>query len=102
LYRGVVRVVKGIGDFPKVTAGCILVIPYSDVSWTPLFALAGALIAESGGMLSHSSIIAREYGIPAIVSVPHATQLADGLEVTVDGSTGNIILHEITNDGIPR
>ena len=94
LYRGVVRVVKGIGDFPKVTAGCVLVIPYSDVSWTPLFAIAGALIAESGGMLSHSSIIAREYGIPAIVSVPHATQLLDGIEVTVDGYTGNIILHE--------
>jgi len=93
LYRGVVCVVKGIGDFPKVIAGCVLVIPYSDVSWTPLFARAGALIAESGGMLSHSSIIAREYGIPAIVSVPHATQLADGIEVTVDGYTGNIILH---------
>ncbi len=94
LYRGVVRVVKGIGDFPKVIAGCVLVIPYSDVSWTPLFALAGALIAESGGMLSHSSIIAREYGIPAIVSVPHATRLMDGIEVTVDGYTGNIILHD--------
>ena len=86
--------VKGLGDFHKVIDGCVLVIPYSDVSWTPLFARAGALIAEAGGVLSHSSIVAREYGIPAIVSVPHATRLMDGIEVTVDGYTGNIILHD--------
>lgn len=94
LHRGVVRVVKGLGDFPKVIDDCVLVIPYSDVSWAPLFARAGALIAEAGGVLSHSSIVAREYGIPAIVSVPHATRLRDGIEVTVDGYSGNIILHD--------
>jgi pyruvate,water dikinase len=94
IHRGVVRVVNGLGDFYKVIDDCVLVIPYSDVSWTPLFARAGALIAEAGGMLSHSAIVAREYGIPAIVSVPHATRLRDGIEVTVDGYTGNIILHE--------
>lgn len=59
----------------------------------PFFARAGALIAEARGMLSHSSIVAREYGIPAIVSVPHATRLRDGIEVTVDGYSGNITLH---------
>ncbi len=94
IHRGVVRVVNGLGDFYKVIDDCVLVIPYSDVSWAPLFARAGALIAEAGGMLSHSAIVAREYGIPAIVSVPHATRLRDGIEVTVDGYTGNIILHE--------
>ena len=94
LHRGVVRVVKGISDFQKVVDDCVLVIPYSDVSWTPLFSRAGALVAEAGGMLSHSSIVAREYGIPAIVSVPNATQLEDGIEVTVDGYTGKIILHD--------
>ena len=93
LHRGVVRVVKGLSDFSKCDPGCVLVIPYSDVSWTPLFARAGAVIAEAGGLLSHSAIIAREFGIPAIVSVPNAVQLEDGADVTVDGFTGNIILH---------
>jgi pyruvate,water dikinase len=93
LHRGVVQVVKGLSDFSKCVPGCVLVIPYSDVSWTPLFARAGAVVAEAGGLLSHSAIIAREFGIPAIVSVPHAVQLEDGIEVTVDGFTGNIILH---------
>ena len=71
--------------------GDVLVIPYSDVGWTPLFIKAGAVIAESGGILSHSSIIAREYGIPAVVSVPGACQLADGALVTVDGYRGEVI-----------
>jgi pyruvate,water dikinase len=72
----------------------VLVIPYSDVGWTPLFTKAGAVIAESGGMLSHSSIIAREYGIPAVVSVPSACQIAEETLVTVDGYRGRVILHD--------
>lgn len=83
-----------MSDFPKVTDDCVLVIPYSDVSWTPLFAHVGALVAEAGGMLSHSSIVVREYGIPAVVSVPNATRLKDGTEVTVDGYTGAITRHD--------
>ena len=71
-------------------------IPYADVGWTPLFARAGAVIAESGGMLSHSSIVAREYQIPAVVSVPHACHLADGTTVSVDGYRGTITVHEPT------
>jgi phosphohistidine swiveling domain-containing protein len=71
----------------------VLVIPYSDVGWSPLFARAGAVVAESGGLLSHSSIIAREYGIPAVVSVDGAMTLLDRMRVTVDGHKGEIILH---------
>jgi phosphohistidine swiveling domain-containing protein len=78
----------------------VLVIPYSDVGWTPLFTKASAVIAESGGILSHSSIIAREYGIPAVVSVAGACQLADGTLVTVDGYRGKIIVHEPDQAGI--
>jgi phosphohistidine swiveling domain-containing protein len=91
---GPVRVVTGLGDFQKVQAGDILVIPYSDVGWTPLFARAAGVIAESGGMLSHSSIVAREYGIPAIVSVTNATLLPDGIHVSMDGYKGEIVVHE--------
>ena len=91
-YKGRVRVIKSIQEFHKLKKGEVLVIPYSDVGWTPLFTRAGAIIAESGGFLSHSSIIAREYGIPAIVSVPDACQLKDGTLVTVDGFQGEITM----------
>jgi pyruvate,water dikinase len=93
-YTGPARVLQGIQDMDKVQEGDVLVIPYSDVGWTPLFTKAGAVIAESGGVLSHSSIIAREYGIPAVVSVPGACQLVDGTLVPVDGYRGEIAVHE--------
>jgi phosphohistidine swiveling domain-containing protein len=92
-YQGPARVIRGIQDFDKLIPGDVLVIPYSDAGWTPLFTKAGAVIAESGGMLSHSSIVAREYGIPAVVSVPGACQLEDGTLVTVDGYKGHINVH---------
>jgi len=92
-YTGPVRVLNGIQDFDKLREGDVLVIPYSDVGWTPLFTRAGAVVAESGGILSHSSIVAREYGIPAVVSVPGACRLEDNIVVTVDGYRGEIVLH---------
>jgi phosphohistidine swiveling domain-containing protein len=92
-YTGNVVVVRGIQDFPKVKQGNVLVIPYSDVGWTPLFARAGAVVSESGGLLSHSSIIAREYNIPAIVSADGAMRLKDQTLVTVNGHTGEVIIH---------
>ena len=78
--------------------GDVLVVPYSDVGWTPLFARAGGVIAESGGMLSHSSIIAREYHIPAVVSVAGATLLRDNTLVTVDGYKGEVLIHTDGDD----
>ncbi len=93
-YKGPIRVVRGIKDFHKLMDGDVLAIPYSDVGWTPLFSRAGAIIAESGGFLSHSSIIARECGIPAIVSVAGACRLNDGTTVTVDAYQGDVIIHE--------
>jgi pyruvate,water dikinase len=92
-YTGPARVVQGMCDFNKVQAGDVLVIPFSDVGWTPLFTKAGAVIAESGGILSHSSIVAREYNIPAVVSVHGACQLADNARVSVDGYKGEVLVH---------
>ena len=86
------RVVHGIADFAKVEEGDVLAIPFSDVGWTPLFAKAGAVVAESGGMLSHSSIVAREYGIPCVVSVDGAMRMPEGAIVTVDGYRGVVVL----------
>ena len=89
-YIGPVKVVKGINDIDKIKDGDIIAIPYSDVSWTPLFSKAKALISESGGMLSHCSIVAREYKIPAIVSVKGATKLKDDLLIAVDAFKGKV------------
>ena len=91
-YRGPVKVIRSLQDFDILEDGDVLVIPYSDVSWTPLFARAGAVIAESGGMLSHSSIVAREYNLPCVVSVPQACSLPDQAVVAVDGYKGEIYL----------
>jgi phosphohistidine swiveling domain-containing protein len=89
-YTGPACVVSGLEDFNKLNNGDVLIIPYSDVGWTPLFSKAGAVIAESGGMLSHSSIVAREYHIPAVVSVSGACLIPDGTMVLVNGYTGVI------------
>jgi pyruvate,water dikinase len=94
-YRGPACIVRGIRDFAKVQPGDVLVVPFTDVGWTPLFTKAGAVVAESGGMLSHSSIVAREYEIPAVVSVNHACKLiADGAIILVDGYHGRVFLED--------
>ena len=69
--------------------GEILVAPSTDPGWTPLFLTAGGLVMEMGGMMSHGAVVAREYGIPAVVGVANATErIATGDLVTVDGSSG--------------
>jgi pyruvate,water dikinase len=71
--------------------GEILVAPSTDPGWTPLFMTAGALVMEMGGVISHGAVVAREYGIPAVVGVPDATTvLRDGQSITVDGAAGPV------------
>jgi pyruvate,water dikinase len=71
--------------------GEILVAPSTDPGWTPLFLTAGGLVMEMGGAMSHGAVVAREYGIPAVVGVPDATErIATGQRITVDGSDGTI------------
>lgn len=75
--------------------GEILVTPSTDPAWTPLFLIAGGLVMEAGGMLSHGSVIARECDIPAVVSVPNATHLLKtGQRVIVDGNAGRVVLKD--------
>ncbi len=88
--RATARVLNGLGDAGKVEQGDVLIIPYSDAGWTPMLARAGAIVAESGGLLSHSSIVAREFGIPCVVSVAGAMRIPDGSVVRVDGFTGEV------------
>ena len=96
--RGTVTVIKSLQDIDKMTDGTILIIPFADIGWTPLLVRAGAIVCESGGMLSHAAIIARELGIPAIVSVDHACTLPDGTPASVDGQNGILRIGENTKD----
>lgn len=88
---GLVRVVRGPRDFDQLQPGEILVAPLTAPAWTPLFTRAAGVVTDVGSLASHASIIAREYGIPAIVGCGDATvRLRTGMRVTVDGSTGNV------------
>ena len=74
----------------------ILVIPFTDVGWTPLFPGVGGIVAETGGVLSHTAIIAREFAIPAVVSINKATEIIkDKQPLTVDGNAGRVYLEHI-------
>ena len=79
----------------QLQPGEILVCPGTDPAWTPLFLAAGGLITEVGGLMTHGSVVAREYGIPAVVGVHQATQrLQTGQRVRIDGSAGRILILE--------
>ena len=94
IYEGKITVIRGYQDFQKEIDGNIIVIPFSDVGWTPIMVNAGAIVSESGGMLSHASIVARELSIPAIASVDHACSLKDGTKAKVDGFNGYLTIHK--------
>ncbi|MGB5959360.1 MAG: glycerol-3-phosphate acyltransferase [Coleofasciculaceae cyanobacterium] len=93
--EGLIKVVINWQALPEIDDQTILVVPYTDSGWAPLLAQAGGLIAEVGGRLSHGAIVAREYGIPAVMDIQNATQvLQDGQRVRIDGQLG---LVEILN-----
>jgi len=88
---GLVRVIRGPDEFDQLQSGEILVAPLTAPAWTPLFTRAAAVVTDVGSAAAHASIIAREYGIPAVVGCGDATaRLRTGMRVTVDGSTGNV------------
>jgi pyruvate,water dikinase len=92
VVEGIVRVVFDPSD-AQLQPGDILVCPGTDPAWTPLFLTAGGLITEVGGLMTHGSVVAREYGIPAVVGVNQATQrLQTGQRVRVDGSSGLVVI----------
>jgi pyruvate,water dikinase len=97
--EGRARVILDLAD-ADLEAGDILVTPYTDPSWTPAFIAIEGLVTEVGGLMTHGAVIAREYGLPAVVGVEHATQLIpDGQRIRVHGSDGFIeILREGADD----
>jgi pyruvate,water dikinase len=85
------RVIHGSHEFDQMRPGEILVARITTPAWTPLFALAAGVVTDVGGPLSHSSIVAREYHIPAVLGTGAATErLHSGQRVTVDGDTGTV------------
>jgi len=89
--EGIIRVLRSLNGALDVDRETILVVPYTDSGWMPVLARVGGLIAEVGGRLSHGAIVAREYRIPAVMDVPHATEiLQDGQRVRIDGQRGTV------------
>ena len=87
------RVLHGPEDFDQMKPGEILVAAITTPAWTPLFAMASAVVTDIGGPLSHGSIVAREYGIPAVLGTGVATKrIRSGQLITVDGSAGVVTL----------
>ncbi|HWJ02581.1 MAG TPA: PEP-utilizing enzyme, partial [Verrucomicrobiae bacterium] len=92
VVEGRARVVLKLEN-ASMEKGDILVAPYTDPAWTPLFPLAGGLVTEVGGLMTHGAVVAREYGIPAVVGVDNATaKIKDGQLIRVDGTHGIVIL----------
>ncbi len=90
MVEGRARVILDMAD-AEVERGDILVTAYTDPSWTPLFVAIAGLVTEVGGLMTHGAVIAREYGLPAVVGVEHATRLIrDGQRIRLHGTKGYV------------
>ena len=92
-FRGTAKVVGSLDEAAKLGVGEILVAETTSPSWTPLFATAAGIVTDTGGILSHCAVVAREYGIPAVVGTGVATStIRDGQTIEVDGDAGRVLL----------
>ena len=99
LARGPARIVHDISEFGKLQAGDVLVAPVTNPAWTPLFQRAAAVVVDTGGSASHAAIVAREYGVPAVMGTMNGTRvLTDGQWIQVDGSRGLVLNPEEPNE----
>lgn len=91
IAKGQARVLLKPADIQPSDRDYILVCPSTDPAWTPLFIHAAGLVMERGGLLSHGAVVAREYGVPAVVNIPNATQnITDGQTLQIDGNQGTV------------
>lgn len=96
---GPARILASAADAYRLRAGDIVVTRAATPDWTPTFSIAAGIVTDTGGPLSHCSIIAREYGIPAVMGVQLATQrITEGQVITVDGAEGLISLHALAGE----
>jgi pyruvate,water dikinase len=95
IVTGTARVVEDITQIDQLKAGDILVTKFTDTGWTSRMAILSGIVTERGGVLCHASIIAREYGIPCIVSCYDVTKLIpNGSQITINGETGEVLIHK--------
>ncbi len=95
VVRGTARFIPTLSEVERLSAGEILVTYATAPPWTPLFAVAGGIVTDVGGALSHCAVVAREYGIPAVVGTKVATQrIKDGMLITVDGTNGVVRIED--------
>lgn len=93
--EGTARVIRSLQDAAHIQKGEILIVPYTDVGWTPYFPMISGLVTEKGGLLSHGAVVAREYGIPCVVNARKVTSLIKtGNRVKLDGVAGTITILE--------
>jgi phosphohistidine swiveling domain-containing protein len=91
VYEGPARLISGPAEFDRIVQGDVLVTPATTEAFNILLPLLGAIVTDSGGLLSHSAIVSREYGIPGVVGTREATdRIADGARVRVDGDAGTV------------
>ncbi|MCP4772096.1 MAG: hypothetical protein GY879_11885 [Planctomycetes bacterium] len=91
-FEGTARVLASVEEVGRLEAGDVLVTRFTDPGWTSSFAGLGAVVTETGGVLSHAAVIAREYGFPAVLAVSGATQtIQDGERILVDGDNGRVV-----------
>jgi pyruvate,water dikinase len=92
-YTGVARIVRTEADFARVQPGDVVVCPITNPAWSVLFSIAGAFVCDSGGPLSHTAVLCREFAIPSVLATGEATKrIADGAVVTVDGAAGTLTM----------
>lgn len=97
IATGPAKIVHNVSEFGKLRAGDILIAPVTNPAWTPLFQRAVAVVVDTGGSASHAAIVAREYGIPAVMGTMNGTKkLEDGQWIQVDGSRGLVLKMEKT------
>jgi pyruvate,water dikinase len=90
---GIARLISHPNEAEKLQPGDILVAPSTDPGWTPLFLKVSAIVMETGGFLAHGAIVAREYGVPAVVNIPGVMNIIkDGQKIFVDGDEGKVFL----------
>lgn len=91
---GIARIINDPEDAVDLEPGEVLVAPFTDPGWTPLFTSAEAVVVNVGSPMSHAAIVSRELGIPCVLGVKNATKrIADGMRITVDGAAGTVVVH---------
>ena len=93
VVEGTARVVKSVAEIGRIQQGDILVCQVTNPTWSPIFQKIGAAVSDIGGSMSHMAIVAREYGLPAVVGTGKATQrIKDGQRIRVDGGRGVVTI----------